>query len=267
MYAAWQKGGYYAIAYNLGPVVLPLIFGASIFPRMIAWTSLAYAMASDYNYEIEREVITGSKQKSFWKKGMLPNQEKLQSYFTYLGCGIVAFSLLKMRMGKLNNKLRDIVVDEWRKQQKKWYRFINLFVYLLIIWLTIRIAFLYCCLLVKTLVNKYHCYWWIKLILSFIFSSLYSTFGWNSLISQSVPLYKGFFIRSLVNSPPARRQAVLPTPKCSFSYFLLSSHRIHPQNSQSPHFQPTSQADSPLDTESRSIHSEMPNNIVSSKII
>ena len=137
MYAAWQKGGYYAIAYNLGPVVLPLIFGASIFPRMIAWTSLAYAMASDYNYEIEREVITGGKQKSFWKKGMLPNQEKLQSYFTYLGCGIVAFSLLKMRMGKLNNKLRDIVVDEWRKQQKKWYRFINLFVYLLIIWLTI----------------------------------------------------------------------------------------------------------------------------------
>ncbi len=108
-----------AIAYNFGPVVIPIIFGAAIFPRMMTFTSLAFAMASDYNYEIEKEVITGGKQKSFWKKGMLPNQEKVQSYFTYLGCGIVAFTLLKMRMGNLNNNLRDMVVNEWRKKQKK----------------------------------------------------------------------------------------------------------------------------------------------------
>lgn len=96
----------------MGPIVLPIVIGSVVaFPRVMAWTSLVFGFTSDYNYSIENQIITGDKVKSVYVKGMLPKQETIQQYFTFLGCGILALAMLRVFGSKYNNKIRDQIVE------------------------------------------------------------------------------------------------------------------------------------------------------------
>lgn len=118
IYQEWQRDNLWVIGYKYAAVLVPAFLGTTMFPRFTAAALCALAFLNHINYVNDREILSNGREKSIFKKDVLPRQDRVLEGFRYVAFGIAFMTLFKLGMIKYNQKMTAKMLNDWKKQNQ-----------------------------------------------------------------------------------------------------------------------------------------------------